>query len=121
MATQFGTNGVFGIPDDQTGLIIDGATYSYSNENKVLRNRQGGTIGKAYYDERCEVSLAGFIPSAAAFSGTLASAISLGTAVTDYFINSTVGASTIVETITRTHASEEYQRLEIGAINHALI
>jgi hypothetical protein len=117
MATQFGTASPFGIPNDQTGIIIDGRTDTYSQEKKQIRDKQGKAIGSTYYDERCEVSVGGFLPTSTPFSGTLASAITLGTSIVDHFIGS-VSGSTIVEGITRTLSSEEYSRIEITAINN---
>ena len=120
MATQFGTGAVFGIPDAQTGVILESVSYSYSQESKVIRNLTGDTVTKVYYDEKIEVSLSGFVPTSTPFSGTLAATITLATAPTDY-LKGSVGASTIVETVTRTHSVEDFQRIEIGAMNHPLI
>jgi hypothetical protein len=116
MATAFGTSSTFGLTTE-TGIITDSISYSYSQESKVVRNGTGDVTGKTYYDERAEVTIAGFIPTSTPFSGTLAATISLVTAVPDYFKGS-VGGSTIVESVTRTHSNEDYQRIEVTAMNH---
>jgi hypothetical protein len=123
MATQFGASGskgVFGITAAETGILADTATYSYSQESKVVRNVTGDTIGKTFYDERIEVSLSGFVPDTSAFTGTLAAAITLITTPIDY-LKGSVGTITIVDSVTRSHTSEDFQKLDITAMNHPLI
>jgi hypothetical protein len=123
MATQFGatgSKGVFGITAAETGILADTATYAYSQESKVVRNVTGDTIGKTFYDERIEVSLSGFVPDSSAFTGTLAATITLVTAPTDY-LKGSVGTITIVDSVTRSHTSEDFQKLDITAMNHPLI
>lgn len=123
MATQFGatgSKGIFGITAAETGILADTATYSYSQESKVVRNVTGDTIGKTFYDERIEVSLSGFVPDSSAFTGTLAAAITLITTPTDY-LKGSVGTITIVDSVTRSHTSEDFQKLDITAMNHPLI
>ncbi len=44
MAQQFGTAATFGLTFE-TGIITDGLTYNYSNENKVLRNGSARSRG----------------------------------------------------------------------------
>ena len=119
MATQFGTASTFGLTFE-TGIITDSIGYSYTQENKALRNGSGDITGKTYYNEQIEVSIAGYIPTSTPYNTTLAALITLSTAPTDYLIGS-VGAKTIVESITRTHTIEDYQRIEVTAMNHPLI
>jgi hypothetical protein len=119
MATQFGTAATFGLTFE-TGIITDSVSYSYSQESKVLRNGQGSTTGKSYYDERIEVSIEGYIPTSTPYATTLAATITLVTAPVDY-LKGSVGASTIVESVTRSHSNEDYQRISVNAMNHPLI
>lgn len=122
MATQFPASSPapFGIPAAETGIVADSVGYNYSHQKKQLRDIDGDTIAVAYYDEMCEVSLSGFLPGSSAFSTSLASAISLVTAVPDFFKGS-VGGLTVVETVNRTNSSEEYQRIEVTASHHPLV
>ena len=116
MATQFGTASTFGLTFE-TGIITDSIGYSYTQENKALRNGTGDITGKTYYNEQIEVSIAGYIPTSTPYATTLAAAITLVTAPEDY-LKGSVGASTIVESVTRTHTIEDYERIEVTAINH---
>ncbi len=119
MATQFGTASTFGLTFE-TGVITDSITYSYSQDSKMIRSGSGDTTGKTYYDERCEIAIAGFIPTSSPFATTLAAEITLVTAPTDYFKGS-VGTKTLVESITKTTSNEEYQRIEVSSMHHPLI
>ena len=119
MAQQFGTAATFGLTFE-TGIITDGLTYNYSNENKVLRNGSGDITGKTYYNEQIEISISGFIPTSTPYSTTLGALITLVTAPTDYLAGS-IGTKTIVETVNKTLSSEEYERIEVGAMHHPLI
>lgn len=116
MATAFGTSATFGLVTE-TGIITDSIGYSYSQESKVVRNGTGDVTGKTYYDERAEVTISGFIPTSSPFSGTMAATISLVTAIPDHFKGS-VNAQTIIESVTRTTSNEDYQRIEVTAMNH---
>jgi hypothetical protein len=118
MATQFAsTAATFGIPAQQTGFLLDSQSWSYSNDSKVVRDIDGDTQAKAYYDERIEITLGGFVPATTSFAGTLAATIALATTPADYLIGS-AGANIIVESITRTHSVEDFQRIELGGIYH---
>ena len=93
MATSFGTTtGVFGIAAQQTGFLLE-----------------------SYYNERIEISLDGYEPSTSAFSGTLASAISLATAPADHLIGAVTGGTYIVQSVTRSSSSEDYRRISVKA------
>ncbi len=116
MPTSFGTtNGVFGIAAQQTGFLLDSASYDYSQDSKTVKNITGDDTGESYYNERIEISLDGFEPSASAFSGTLASAISLATAPPDHLIGAVTGGTYIITGVTRSSSSEDYRRISVKA------
>ena len=119
MATQFGTAATFGLTFE-TGIITESINYTYGQSNKVLRDGSGSVTGKSYYDENCELAIAGYIPTSTPFATTLAALITLVTAPTDYFAGS-VGTKTIVESITKSLSNEDYQKLDITAMHHPLI
>jgi hypothetical protein len=114
MATSFGTtNGVFGIAAQQTGFLLDSVSNDYAQDSKTVKNITGDDTGESYYNERIEVSLDGFIPSSSAFSGTLASAISLATAPADHLIGAVTGGTYVVTGLTRSSSSEDYRRISV--------
>lgn len=116
MATLLGaTNGVFGIANAQTGFLLDSTSWAYSDDVKMVKNISGDDTGEAHYNERVEIQLSGFLPATSAFSGTLASSITLATVPTDHLVGSISAGMTIIQTITRNNSAEDYQRIELTA------
>lgn len=115
MASSFGsTNGVFGIAAQQTGFLLDSTSDNYTQDSKVVKNITGDDTGESYYNERIEGTLEGFVPSSAAFSGTLASALTLATAPADHLIGAVTGGTFIVTGVTRSSTSEDYRRITVN-------
>jgi len=119
MAQQFGTESPFGLTFE-TGVITDSIGYSYSNESKVLKNGTGDVTGKTYFNESAEVTYSGYIPTSTPYTGAIGSAITLVTALPDFF-SGTVGTDTIAEGVTITASSEDYQRVDVTATHHPLM
>ena len=119
MAQQFGTEATFGLTFE-TGVITDSIGYSYSNESKVLKNGTGDVTGKTYFNESAEVTYSGYIPTASAYTGAIGAAITLVTALPDFF-SGTVGTDTIAEGVTLAYSSEDYQRVDVNATHHPLM
>ena len=116
MATSFGTTtGVFGIAAQQTGFLLDSVSHDFSQDSKTVKNISGDDTGESYFNERIEISLEGFVPSTGAFSGTLASAISLATAPTDHLIGAVTGGTYVITGVTRSSSSEDFQRISVKA------
>jgi len=116
MATSFGTTtGSFGIAAQQTGFLLDSVSDDYSQDSKTVKNITGDDTGEAYYNERIEISLDGYAPSASPFAGTLASAISLATAPADHLIGAVTGGTYIVTGVTRSSTSEDFRRIAVKA------
>ena len=114
--TSFGTTtGVFGIAAQQTGFLLDSVSNDYSQDSKTVKNITGDDTGESYYNERIEISLDGYAPSTSAFSGTLASAISLATAPDDHLIGAVTGGTYVVTGVTRSSTSEDFKRIAVKA------
>ena len=116
MATSFGTTtGVFGIEAQQTGFLLDSRTWDYEQDSKTVKSVSGDDTGESYYNERIMVSFEGWVPATSAFSTTLAATLSLITAPTDHLIGSVSGGTTVVQNISKSATSEDYQRLRVQA------
>jgi hypothetical protein len=116
MATSFGTTtGLFGIAAQQTGFLLDSVSNDYAQDSKTVKNISGDDTGEAYYNERIEISLDGYAPSTSAFSGTLASAISLATVPDDHLIGAVTGGTYVITGVTRSSTSEDYRRISVKA------
>jgi hypothetical protein len=115
MATSFGTSaGVFGIAAQQTGFLLESTSDAYSQDSTTCKNITGDDIGETYFNERIEGSLDGWLPASSAFSGTLASALTLATTPADHLIGAVTGGTTIVLDITRSSTSADYRRLALN-------
>jgi hypothetical protein len=114
-ATSFG-EGKFGIGAAETGFIIESITHDYTNSIKSVKDRTGNTLGISYYDEQVKVSLNGKVPKTLPFSGTLASSLTLGNALSAYLKGGNSGL-VLVDGITIDLANEEYQGIKITATN----
>lgn len=123
MATLLGaTNGVFGIPGQQTGFLLDSSSQAYSADEKTVKNITGDDTGISFYNEKIEFSLGGFVPATSAFSGTISASIALATAPTDHLVGSISAGIFIAKTITKTQASEDYQKVELsGTYNPTIV
>lgn len=115
MATQFPSNGyTWGISADQTGILLDSQTWSYSDSEKVILDKDGDPKAVFTYGEVLEIALAGYVPQTSGFSSTMSEVVSLATTPTDFFIDGSSSASALVRTVTRTNANEDAQRIEVG-------
>lgn len=116
-ATSFG-DGRFGIGAAETGFIIESITHDYTNSTKMVKDRTGNTSGISYYDEQIKVSLNGKVPKTSAFSGTLASSLTLGNSLSAFLKSGASSGLTIVEGITVDMANEDYQSFKLNATNY---
>ena len=115
-ATSFG-DGRFGIPNAETGIIIESISHAFSNSNKTIKDRTGNTTGITYYDEVVAISLKGRVPKTSPFSGTLASSTTLGNGLSAYLKGGNSGLI-LIESITVDYAQEEYQSFSIEMKNY---
>ena len=60
-ATFLGTTGNWGIPQDETGIIITDLSYDYSNQEKTVLDKGGEIIGLAFYQEKVEIKVSGLV------------------------------------------------------------
>jgi hypothetical protein len=113
-AVNFG-DGRWGIGADQTGMIIESITHDYTNSSKTVKDRTGNTSGITYYDEMVKISLDGKVPKTTTFSGTLATALTLGNSLSSYLKGDITGGSTLIEGITLDYNQEDYQGFKVQA------
>ena len=116
MATLLGaTNGVWGIPAQQTGFLLESASYSYKCQTKHVMNITGDKTGRSDFDEDCTISFGGKIPAASPFASTISTALTLITTPTDHLVGSVTAGLTIIDTIETTHASDDYRSVSASA------
>ena len=120
MATQFPASyATFGLAHE-TGIVTDSIIWAYSQDTKEIRDADGDIAAKAYYNERIEVSIAGFLPTITPFTTTLAAAITIVTAPTDH-LKGSIGSLYLCESINITQSNEEYRRIDVTAMNYPVV
>ena len=116
MATLLGaTNGVWGIPAQQTGIITDSVDWDYQSESKMLKNISGDRTGISFFDETCKISVGGSIPATSPFAGTISAVVILNTVPTDHLIGSISAGLTIITSIKSGQSNEDYRKVSFEA------
>ena len=116
MATLLGaTNGVWGIPAQQTGIITDSVDWDYQSESKMLKNITGDRTGISFFDETCKISVGGSIPATSPFAGTISAVVILNTVPTDHLIGSISAGLTIITSIKSGQSNEDYRKVSFEA------
>jgi len=116
MATLLGaTNGVWGIPAQQTGIITDSVDWDYQSENKMVKNISGDRTGITFYDETCKISIGGSIPASSPFAGTISAVVTLITVPTDHLVGSISAGLTIIMSVKSGQSNEDYRKVSFEA------
>jgi hypothetical protein len=118
-ATFLGTTGNWGIPQDETGIIITDLAFDYSNQEKVVLDKGGEIIGLALYQEKAEIKLSGLVKKTGPFAGKIGAALALTNAVPAHMQSS--GGTTIIKQISRTLNNEDFEKIDITATNYPLV
>jgi hypothetical protein len=118
-ATFLGTTGNWGIPQDETGIIITDLSFDYSNQEKVVLDKGGEIIGLALYQEKAEIKLSGLVKKTGPFAGKIGAALALTNAVPAHMQSS--GGTTIIKQISRALNNEDFEKIDITATNYPLV
>jgi hypothetical protein len=118
-ATFLGTTGNWGIPQDESGIIITDLSFDYSNQEKVVLDKGGEIIGLALYQEKAEIKLSGLVKKTGAFAGKIGAALALTNAVPAHMQSS--GGTTIIKQISRALNNEDFEKIDITATNYPLV
>jgi hypothetical protein len=118
-ATFLGTTGNWGIPSDETGIIITDLSFDYSNQEKTVLDKGGEIIGLALYQEKIEIKLSGLVKKTSAFAGKIGAALSLTNTLPAHLQAS--GGTTIIKQINRALNNEDFEKIDITATNYPLV
>ena len=113
-ATSFGS-GAFGISSAETGLILHNVTFTEKQDRKELKNHTGEVVGVTFLNETVEVKLDATLPTTSAFSGTLASALTLANSIPDHLKGSATGGSLLIDEVEVSLDAEDYKTISIQA------
>jgi len=119
-ATFLGTTGNWGIPNDESGIIITDLAFDYSNQEKTVLNKSGEIIGLALYQEKVEIKMSGLVAKTSAFSGKIGAALTLANAMSSH-LQATSGGTTIIKQINRSLNNEDFEKIDITATHYPFL
>ena len=111
-ASLLGTTGNFGIPNDQTGLLVTDLSFDFSSQEKQVLDKGGEVIGLAFYQEKVEVKISGLVSKTSAFSGKISAALVLANAIPAHLQKST-GGTTILTQMSRSMNNEDFEKIDL--------
>ena len=115
-ATHIGTTGNWGIPNEQTGLILYESSFDYSQQEKQVLTISGEVGGIVFYQQKVEVKLSGLVPKTSPFNGKLGAVLALSNAIPDHL--GIAGGTTIIMQINRTLANEDFEKIDVTAVHY---
>ena len=120
-ATLIGITGVWGIANDQTGIIISDYSLDYSNNEKPCLNRSGEPTGFAFWGEKVDIKVSGLVPVTAPFSGKIGAVLVLGNAMPAHLQSTITGGTTILKQVSRSANNEDFEKIDLSATHHPFV
>ena len=122
MATLTGTTiGLWAFASAQTGMLIESQSENSKCKDKEIPDYKGDPVGISQWAETVTISQAGYVPATSAFTGTLASAMSITNTIYDHIQGSISGGTYLIKDVTRNRAAEDFQKITIGSVYYPLI
>lgn len=119
-ATFLGITGNWGIPNDQSGIIINDLSFDFSNQEKPVLDKGGEIIGFSFYQEKVEIKLSGLVAKTAPFNGKIGAALAMANAIPAHLQQAT-GGTTIVKQISRALNNEDFEKIDITATHYPTV
>jgi hypothetical protein len=116
-ASLLGTTGNFGIPSDQTGLLITDLSFDFSSQEKQVLDKGGEVIGLSFYQEKVEVKLSGLVSKTSPFTGKISAALVLANAIPAH-LQKTTGGTTILTQMSRSMNNEDFEKIDLTATHY---
>jgi hypothetical protein len=118
-ATFLGTTGNWGIPNDQSGLLITDLSYDFSNQEKPVLDKGGEIIGLSLYQEKVEIKLSGLVARTSPFSGKIGVALTLANGIPAHLRTS--GGTTVLMQVSRSLNNEDFEKIDLTATHYPFI
>jgi hypothetical protein len=119
-ANLLGTTGNWGIPNDQTGILITDLSFDFSNQEKPVLDKGGEIIGFSFYQEKVEIKLSGLVAKTSPFSGKLGAALTLANAFPAH-LQAATGGTTLIKQISRSLNNEDFEKIDITATHYPTV
>jgi hypothetical protein len=118
-ANLLGITGNWGIPNEQSGIILYDLSFDFSIQDKPVLNLSGEIQGLSLYGGKTEVKASGLVPKTSPFNGKLGSSLALANAIPNHLPTS--GGNTIVMQISRSMTNEDFEKIDITAIHYPFL
>ena len=112
-ASLLGTTGIWGIPQDEDGVLITDLSFDFSNQEKPVLDKGGEIIGLSLYQEMAEAKISGLVSKDSPYNGKIGAAITLANALPVHLNGN--GGTTIVNQISRSLNNEDFEKIDITA------
>jgi hypothetical protein len=114
-ATDLGTVGNWGVPHDETGILIIDLSLDYSNQEKEVLDKSGEVQGLSLFKEKIEAKMSGLVPRTNAFSGKLGGVLTLLNTMPDHLQSGVTAGKTIIRQVSRAFNNEDHEKIDISA------
>ena len=118
-ATFLGTTGNWGIPNDQSGIIISDLSFDFSQQEKPVLDKSGEIQGLALYQPKVEVKMSGLVAKTSSFGGKIGAALVLANAIPAHL--TPTGGTTIITQISRSLNNEDFEKIDITATHYPFV
>ena len=115
-ATSLGTTGNWGIPTDQSGMLLYDHSFDFSQQDKPVLNISGEIIGLSLYQPKVEIKLSGLVTKTSAFSGKIGAALTLANAIPGHLL--ATGGTTILMQVSRSLNNEDFEKIDLTATHY---
>jgi hypothetical protein len=112
-ASLLGKTGNWGIPQDESGILITDLSFDFSNQEKTVLDKGGEIIGLSLYQEMAEIKLSGLVAKDSPFNGKIGVALTLSNTVPAHLNQS--GGMTIITQISRSLNNEDFEKIDVTA------
>ena len=112
-ANLLGITGNWGIPQDETGILITDLSFSFSNQEKLVLDKGGEVSGLSLYQEMIEIKMSGLVKKDTPFAGKLGASLTLANAPAAHLNVS--GGLTVVSQIERSLNNEDFEKIDVTA------
>ena len=118
-AHLLGTTGNWGIPNDQSGILITDLSFDYSHQEKPVLDKGGEIIGVSFYQEKIEIKMSGLVAKTSPFNGKIGVALTLANTAPAHLQNS--GGTTVLMQVSRSLNAEDFEKIDLTAVHYPAV
>ena len=100
-AHLLGTTGNWGIPNDQSGILITDLSFDYSHQEKI------------------EIKMSGLVAKTSPFNGRIGVALALANTAPAHLQNS--GGTTVLMQVSRSLNAEDFEKIDLTAVHYPAV